>query len=159
VSPVSLFWETVTHKIYEISSLSFSDFVCIVGNYNHILEGSKPEVDPTLKARGYSDAAIEAARKSVIVSPTVSQGLRFTRHLSRYKYPLMSYVLTLLENYERGQLPFPGSVSEQPAQIMEIFALLQSLKHERDQRLNEKIERENGRRKSTDTNRVGRQGR
>lgn len=48
-------------------------------------------------------------------------GLKFSRDLTEFKFPLMYYLLILTENYERGLLPFPGTVTEQPAQIMEIL--------------------------------------
>lgn len=62
------------------------------------------------------------------VAETKTQSLKFTRDLTEFHYPLIGYLLILLENYERGSLPYPGPVSEQPAQIMETLSLMQSLK-------------------------------
>ncbi len=57
-------------------------------------------------------------------------GLHFTIPLENFKSDLINHALFLFENYERGVLPFPGSVSEQPAQIIEIFGVFQALKFE-----------------------------
>jgi hypothetical protein len=79
--------------------------------------------------------------------------LRFKRHLSNFKYPLFGYVITLFQNYERGVMPFEGSVSEQPAQLMDIFSLLEALKAEQETKLKEKLERD-GRHKRENTARA-----
>jgi hypothetical protein len=84
-------------------------------------------------------------------------GIRFTRDLEPYRYSKIGYLLMLLENYEKGQMPFPGCITEQPAQIMEIFSLLQTLKQERLAKL-QKESSSNGRHKHSNKPGARRQG-
>lgn len=46
----------------------------------------------------------------------------------------MAYVLTLHSRWEKGNLPFDGSVSEQPNKIVEIMTLIESLKFEQQEK-------------------------
>jgi hypothetical protein len=95
-----------------------------------------------------------AQKKAVeAFQPVTSCGLKFTKHLSRFKYPLFGYALQLFENYERGLLPFEGSVSDQPAQVMELFSVIQNLRFEQEKKQMEKI-KQNGRRQRKDTTRT-----
>lgn len=129
----------------EISSLSESDFVCLVAHYNFLLVNSQKD-SKKIDTRGYSEAALKTVkkRKQEKFQPVVSCGLRFTKPFDHLKFEPFGYVLTLLENYERGNLPFPGSVSEQPAQIMEIFSVIQAIRREHEIKLSETL-RQNGR--------------
>lgn len=149
----NLFLDWIVHNIFHISQLSDPDFALIVGQFNHSLSGSKEEIDPSLSERGYSPEAIAAAKKKVAFNPIVSCGLRFTKHLSNYKYPLFTYVVSLFQNYEKGNLPFEGPVSDQPAQIMEIFSVFEHLRAEQQSKINQKLE-ENVRRKRQDSART-----
>ena len=121
----------------DISSLDNYEYVCLVANYNSMTGGKK--IDDTLESRGYTPEAIAQARGkfAATFSPVKSCNLRFTKPFEHLKFEPMSYVLTLFDNYERGCLPFPGSVSEQPAQIMEIFSVLRQLRHESELKLRE----------------------
>lgn len=93
----------------------------------------KSEFDVSLNSRGYSPEALAEAKKILEkqFTPVTTLGLRFTRPLENFKSDILAYAWLLFDNYERGNLPFPGSVSEQPAQIMEIFGTLESLRLER----------------------------
>ncbi len=142
---VPLFWHYLVHKIHEISTLSNIEYVRIVAQYNSI--GSKKvESEKSLKGRGYNAEAIAQAtnRARETFTPVESMNLKFTRPFHELKSDLFNYGMLLLENYERGQLPFPGSVSEQPAQVIEILGLLQSLRFENDLKQRKKLEADVG---------------
>lgn len=72
-------------------------------------------------------------------------GIKYNKPLSNFKHPYLGYILLLLENYEKGLLPFPGTISDQPAQVIEMFSLIQNLKIEHQNKLNKQSE-QNGRR-------------
>jgi hypothetical protein len=116
----------------DISSLSEYESILLVANYNDVWNGDKNSVSSDLAGRGYTEEQLAHAtgRIAETFNPVVSCGLMFTKPFGHLKFEALAYVLTLFENYERGCLPFPGSVSEQPAQIMEVFAVLRQLKHE-----------------------------
>lgn len=122
--------------ILETSSLSAVEYILLVGQYNHILSGGKEEIDPAISNRGYTPAQLEVLKKNKRSNTDVrSCGVRFTTHLSRFKYPLFGYVSACFQNYERGLLPYPGSVSEQPNKIIEIFNVLSTVRLEHEKRI------------------------
>jgi hypothetical protein len=125
----------------EISTLADEDFVRFVAHYNHLLLNPKKKVNPKLKDRGYSDEALAEAKldKRQKFQPVESCGLRFTKPFDHLSFEPFSYVLTLFENYSRGCLPFPGSVSEQPAQIMEFFSVIETIRREQEAKLSETL--------------------
>lgn len=45
-------------------------------------------------------------------------------------------------NYKKGTMPFPGSVVEQPAKIIEIFDVLTQLEQESEEKMRKKLEKE-----------------
>lgn len=130
----------MVHEIDSISSLSTSEFILLVGHFNHAA-ADKPEIDPKLEGRGYSPEVLASVNKEVRAkfTPVVSLGLRFTRPLSDYKFSQFSYAMLLHENYERGLLPFEGPVSEQPAQVMDVLRTIQSLRFEQEQNFRKKL--------------------
>lgn len=133
-------------QVEEISGLSTYDFICLVAHYNSISGKDDGDVSEDAKKRGYTAEQLEHAkkRKAEKFSPVESCGLRFTKPFDQLKFGSLSYVLTLFESFERGSMPYPGSVSEQPAQILEIFSTLRQLKVEAH---NREITKHNGRNK------------
>lgn len=123
----------------DTSSVNTIDYINIVGNYTSILNGDEDD-ESVLRARGYTQEQINRATKTKIFTPISTQGLKFTAPLIRFKYPLLGYTLTLLKNYEKGNLPFPGAISEQPAQVMDILSLLQLVNLDFQNRIQKKNE-------------------
>jgi hypothetical protein len=125
-------WRCVFGQVIEISSLSNYDCICLVAHYNDAYDGEKNRVAPALAARGYTAEQLAQADTRLVerFNPVESCGIRFTRPFGNLKYDALGYVLKLFDGYERGCVPFPGSVSEQPAQIMEVFGVLKQLKQE-----------------------------
>ncbi len=150
-------WRLIFNQIMDISSLSIHDFVSIVAHYNDMFEGDKSKPSSELEKRGYPEAALAHASKKLTDQfvAVKSVGIQFNKPFSHLKFALMSYILTLFENYERGCLPYPGSVSEQPALIMECFSVLQVLKQEMEVKISEKI-KSNGRHKHPNQSRASR---
>lgn len=149
----NLFVDLLVHRIHSISELNNEDYVNLVGHYNHALAGGRDEIDPTLLSRGYTPEVLAATKKKVSIAPITSCGLKFTKHLSHFKYPLFGYVLSLYENYERGQLPFDGSVSDQPAQVMDIFSVISNIRFEQQKKQLEKV-KQHGRHQRKDSART-----
>lgn len=132
----------MTHVVSEISTLGTPEFIKLVATYCRN-SSKNQEIDPGLNSRGYSpEALLEAKRLAEKkFNPVTSLGLRFTKPLSNFESDIITYAWTLFENYERGLLPFPGSVSDQPAQIMEIFGTFQALRIERQENERKKLEK------------------
>lgn len=132
-----MIWQYVSQQILKISSVSTFDYINITGHYLTLLSGKREKVE-ILNERQYPQHMIDAAMKGMKHPEVTVAGLNFKVPLTQFKYPLMSYVLVLLENYERGLLPFAGTISEQPSQIVEILNLIQLLKIEHQNQLEKK---------------------
>lgn len=128
-----------------VSSLSLVDYVNLIGHYNRIQNG--PTIDPRIYERGYTAEQIKAMEeKQRIEQGTISSlNIKFTGPIDEFNYTQFAYVYTLFKYNKNGTLPFPGSLSDQPAQIMEIFNTLESLEVENQQRELDRMKQENGR--------------
>lgn len=114
------------------------DFINLSATYYNLLTGNK-EADQELKDRGYTSEQINAVNKNKKSTEIKFNGLVFTKSLKSFHYPLIGYALLLLENYELGNLPFGGTISDQPAQVMEIITVLRNIQSE----YKTKIEKQN----------------
>lgn len=134
-------WSIVYNLIFSINSLTDKEYITLVGHYNNLM--IKTSSDEEFLARGYSEEAIKEMRKAQVIKgrDVTSLNLKFKGgDLSKYKFPQFDYIYSLYDKYENhGVLPYSGSHSEQPAKIMEIFSILNSLRIEEDKRQTEKM--------------------
>lgn len=139
----------------QISSVSDYEFVCLVAHFNTLVGESNQTSNAEFDSR-YTPAQITEMKRSraKTFNPITSCNLRFTRPFEYLKFQSFGYVLTLYDNYKRGCLPFPGTVSEQPAKIIEIFSIIQKLYDELELKVNT-----NGRNQYQNQLRTGRQSR
>ena len=125
----------------EISSVSDWDYVNIIGQYVQLETGKTDEIDPRLLARGFTEQQIkmiQEKKKGSSLNEAISLNLHF-KTLGRWKYDKFDFVYTLFNQYDKnGVMPFPGSLSEQPAKIMEIFNILVQLTSETERKNHEK---------------------
>ena len=129
--------------VMAISGATAADYVLLVGHFNYVQIGDK--IDPRLRERGYTEAMIKEleSRVSRFKTTVRSLNIEFTDHIENYKHPAFDQIMSLYSPYrEHGLLPFPGSVSEQPAQVMDFFSVLDSLIHEREEKERQRQQRE-----------------
>lgn len=139
----------------EISSLSEWDYINIVGQYHRA--NGKATIDPALKDRGYTEAQLKALESKLKnekrgrVIKTLN--LEISEDLSAFDYPMFNFIITTHRALEKGLLPFQGSYAEQPAQIIEIFNLIDQLNFEAQEKQarefkaeQERLKAKNGRR-------------
>jgi len=125
-----------------MSGVSDGEYALLVGNFNRV-QGRDHAAE--LKARGFSKAQIAIALKEA------SKVNRSQRYLDlnfeedfKPDYSAFSFIMGLYHPWSKyGVLPFPGSTSEQPSKIMEMFSILDKLVYEQ-----EKADAEEQRRKS-----------
>jgi len=110
----------------EISSLSDLEYVQIVANYNNVGQVDQEQV---LRDRGYNDQQIKFALRDRESVSFKSLNISFHTN-TNHKYSRFSYILSAFNCYKKGTMPYPGSFSEQPAKIIEIFNTLQQLEFE-----------------------------
>lgn len=126
-----------------LSSLTGSEYIILVGHYNKLVH--KPSVDPRLLARGYTEDQIKMMQKASQEKQLeiISCNLHFKSDLSQFTFPRFNFLMTVHQQYSQfGNLPYPGTISEQPAKIIEIFNVLDSLKLENEIRQREEHQRE-----------------
>lgn len=81
--------------------------------------------------------------KELAVDSIRSLNVRLSGNLSRFKYDNFSYIVNLHNAYEaHGLLPYPGSYSEQPATIIEIFNVIDHLMFERRDKMHKESQKE-----------------
>lgn len=129
-----------------ISTLNVVDYVNIVGHYNTVHNG--PTIDPRLLERFKNKPEMieQIKKQSASSGGTTSLNIKFSRPLESFRYELFGYIITLYRKYsELGILPFPGSLSDQPAQIIEVFNTLESveleIKHQQQKKQNKELKR------------------
>lgn len=129
-------------KILEVSSVSFVEYVQIVSTHGRLVK--RPEIDPRLLARGYSEEALKQMQEKISLasSDIVSLDLEIKKGFN-YEYPYFSYVLNLHDRFiNSGIMPYQGAYSDQPNKIIEIFNTLDQLKFEHESKLRAEQERE-----------------
>jgi len=110
----------------DLSSLSDVEYVQIIANYNN---ADKDDEEQVLRDRGYSEDKIRYVLKDK--QGTSYKSLNVVFHTTKlYKYPRFTYIYGAYTAYKNGILPTPGSFSEQPAKLIDIFNTLQQLEFE-----------------------------
>lgn len=130
----------------QISALSTYDYITLIAHYNRLQK--KDRVDPRLLTRGFTEDQLKQLQKTLGKSPDelISLNLHFKTDLTKFNYPHFNYVFRLYDRYnDAGVLPFKGSHSDQPAQIMEIFSVLEQLQMETQKELHEENQRKQAR--------------
>jgi len=78
---------------------------------------------------------IEKYRKSRgcgrVVNRTIDRigNIKFNTCLCRIKHPLFDQLQTITDFYDKGGLPFDGSLMDQPAQVIELIEIMNSAKN------------------------------
>ena len=132
----------------ELSILSSFEMANLIGSYYKL--SKKDSVDPRLLERGYTPEQIAILMKQPITQKTniISCGLKITGDLDQFKEPGLNFYLSAFHAYDTsGILPFPGTFSEQPAKILDIFDIMSQLKFDEEDRIRKETERELKRKK------------
>jgi hypothetical protein len=139
----------------EISSMSMDDYIRLTAHWYYTVDQKFQchEKKRKIKERIKIPEAQENAIRMVDLQNgcnTISEQVKirvdnvnYHSCFCRFLHPQFGYYLTLLETYEKGVPPYPGSTSEQPAKIMEILVLLQKLKLEHQEKVMAEQERKN----------------
>ena len=119
-----------------------------MAKYNSLYH--RESIDPKI-FQNRTEAEIKYLRKSMGALAQSSCGMQFDKDYKEYpEYNHFNFVMMASHVYNKsGTLPFPGSLSEQPAQMMEVLEVLFELDAEREadaQRKAEKEQRHNVRR-------------
>ena len=136
---MGFFWEYIYYRIFESSGLTDFEYISLVSNY-HVTE--KDDERSALESRGYKKEQIDYILKKKPKESFRSLNIEFSNK-TRLRYEYFLYCLILHDNYKRGILPFPGSMSDQPNKIIEIFLVLDQLQQEAEEKMRKKIQKEN----------------
>lgn len=118
-------------KVLDIAALSDYDRALIVAKYNSLYK--KETIDPKI-FQNRTEAEIKYLRKTMGQIKNISCSLEFSKEYPEYpEYEHFNFVMMASHVFNKsGILPFPGSLSEQPAQVMDILELLFELDAERE---------------------------
>ena len=118
-----------------ISQISVAEMIFIKGHFTDLnYVRCENSVDKMVQAGYDYDIAlktIQEKNKCKTVSKDAVQqidNLKFYTCTCNYRYPLMSWLIQCVDGWEKGILPYNGSLSDQPAKIMDAIYLLQRLK-------------------------------
>lgn len=139
----------------DISTLSLSEEALIKATYYYYTEKQFKckirEREEAERAGGIEKARlrIQTANGCNVISKEPKYQIdRFNFHtcFCNFIYPDFNYFSMLYGQYEKGNLPYPGSMSEQPNKVIEIFNVLDLLNIERQEKLHKEHEKSLGRR-------------
>lgn len=109
------------------SRLTNQEYVTLIGHYNNVGANS---LEAQLKAKNYSPQKIKEIVAKFQGTPqkvTKSLNVEFVGGHD-LEFSNFSYYYGLYNKYsQNGLLPYPGSVAEQPAKVIEIFDVLDAL--------------------------------
>ena len=116
-----------------LSTLGDYDRACLVAKYNSNYK--RETIDPKIFDRGYSEERLKYLRKTLGNTVNISCSIEFNKDFKDYPdYEHFNFIMFANHVFTKsGTLPFPGSLSEQPSQIMEIFETLFELDMEREE--------------------------
>lgn len=109
------------------------------------------EKEGKLRAGGYTEEHIEMVRQSKHcsgISPVLKfqvEDIQFFRCPCAFMSPEFGFLLTLYRAYsDFGTLPYPGPTADQPAKVMEYFALADRLRKDLEEQQALEARRNNG---------------
>jgi len=123
----------------DYSSLTTFEYIAIIANYNQI---GKSDSEQKLIDRGFSPQQIAVALKDKSFNHIKSLNVTFTEE-KNWNLSEFGFYLSLHQAYQNGIAPFSGSASEQPAKIIEVFNVLDSLYAEAEQKARKQAIKEN----------------
>lgn len=146
-------WNWVYTNIYNISSISIADVALIKASWYALTDEKFQCRKMFEKLSQRSDAEIvirlEKQKRGCGVytdSPKIVIDDEFGFHTCLCEpslhHPNINELLFLFENFKRGLLPYNGSITDQPAQIIEMFQLIENLHFEREQAIQKKTQSE-----------------
>lgn len=128
-------------NVLKYAALSDYDRACLVAKYNSLYK--RETIDPKI-FENRTEAEIKYLRKSLGNVSQISCGLEFSKDFKEYPdFEHFNFSMLAAHVFEKsGTLTFPGSVSEQPAQFMEIIETIMELNAEREQDAYQKAKQE-----------------
>ena len=89
---------------------------------------SEAQVEDFLNKNGCQDRIIKTVRHSV-------NNINFYSCICNFNNTFMSFYLEMHELYKKGIMPYQGGLDQQPAYLLEIFNVIDSLYFERNKEL------------------------
>lgn len=122
------------------------DHICITASFYYAIDNKfkcEEKIEEYARKSNYEKAKmlIQTANGCGVIHDKIMyqvDNVGYHSCFCTFKHPYFYNYLYLFKNYERGILPFSGSLTEQPAYIIEIFTLLENLKADRELEEHEK---------------------
>ena len=121
----------------DISSLSDYDIITMKANFEYVYKLRCDQLISEHIEKGYTcEVAENTVRKehgcNVLSEDPIYiiDNLEFRTCPCNFRNRMFPFLLTALDGFDKGILPYPGSLSEQPAKAMEALTLLSNLKEQ-----------------------------
>ena len=134
-------WQFIINRVNAVSTLQLDEYIKIIATWYHDTNlkqyDCKNQIEQ-MKRRNDSQNRIEGHKNRngcgrVTVIPKQIHGIvRFHNCYCDHLLPNFDHFLFLHEHYSKGQLPHPGSISDQPNKVIEIMKVIDRLKLERE---------------------------
>lgn len=128
-------------EIKRVSELGLNEYIKILANWEYI---TNPALNCNEKRKLYKDPKkLEDFENRNGCGFKITKGVRYKLDDDRvgihscccdHLHDNFNHILFLHGQFEKGMLPFQGSLSDQPAQIIEIFSLIERLKLKEQQK-------------------------
>lgn len=124
-------WDYVSYQIEEVSSPTFSERALLLASIEAKVEPEKFDCATCITQYGTSEklqGKTQAKRKSKGCFDYKTKGYRldqfkYTNCIGNHTVPI-DYIMDAFTLYEKGQLPFEGTLGDQPNKIIEIFDII-----------------------------------
>jgi len=131
--------------------MNLYDYITISAHYNYFTEDKfncQEKIRQFAPRAGYERAKkmVEDANGCNEISKNIKytiDNIGYKSCLCNFKNPNMEYYFTLYNMYDKGILPFPGSVIEQPNKIIEILNFIKVLQSKREEEAIKKMKSKN----------------
>jgi len=130
---VGTVWDLVAYHIEQVSTLTFSEYAILLATLESKLKPKEFNCNICITQYGKSQRTMSKSdkkRKSKGCFDFISkayriENIRYNSCIGNYVYP-MDFLIEAFSLYEKGVLPFKGSIGEQPNKIMEVFSIIES---------------------------------
>ena len=124
-----MLWEAVFDEIMQYNMLTFNENVLLTANlqryflpkhFNCNTCGKKFRIAEQKKAFRERKGCYDYSTRSYII-----EKIEYKTCLGNFYDSSVYYLIELFLKYRDGVMPFPGSLSEQPAKIIEVFQIIE----------------------------------
>lgn len=118
-------WVSLKSSLHAAANTRFDCGTCLTSFASH------PQGEKALQIERTAKACWGGNVERHVIADSSGRILRFTTCIGNWSSDAWAHWLELHEAYRRGILPYPGSISDQPNKVIEIFRVIDGWQTER----------------------------